>query len=97
MADSLRVRAGLLSDLEEGSIALLPKEDTPVEITMEERKAVLTNGKITAVMEVLLWGNVLQMTFCNQKGEVLLKEISNGGALSLRARHYKTLPEGTSI
>ena len=45
-------------------------------------------------MEVQPWGNALQMTFRNQKGEVLLKEISNGGALSLRARHYKTLPGG---
>lgn len=94
MAGSLRVRAGLLSDLEQGSVALLPKEETPVKIEIEERKAVITNGKITAVMEVQPWGNALQMTFRNQKGEVLLKEISNGGALSLRARHYKTLPGG---
>ena len=94
MGDSLRVRAGLLSDLEQGSVALLPKEETPVKIEIEEGKAVITNGKITAVMEVQPWGNALQMTFRNQKGEVLLKEISNGGALSLRARHYKTLPGG---
>ena len=57
MPDSLRVRAGLLSDLEEGSIALLPKEETEVSVQIEEWKASITNGKITAVMEVNPWGN----------------------------------------
>ena len=63
-------------------------------IEIEERRASITNGKIKAVLEVQSWGNALQITFLNQKNEVLLKEISDGGALCKRARHYKTLPGG---
>lgn len=92
--DSLRVRGGILADISEESIALLPPPPLYPLIKIEERKASITNGKITAVLEVQTWGNALQITFLNQKNEVLLKEISNGGALCKRARHYKTLPGG---
>ena len=40
------------------------------------------------------WGNALQITFRNQKGELLLQEIPNGGALQKKARHFKPLPGG---
>ena len=93
-ADSLRVRGGILADISEESIALLPSQPLSPEIKIEERRASITNGKIKAVLEVQTWGNALQITFLNQKNEVLLREISDGGALCKRARHYKTLPGG---
>lgn len=93
-ADSLRVRGGILDDISEESIALLPPQPLSPEIKIEERRASITNGKIKAVLEVQTWGNALQITFLNQKNEVLLREISDGGALCKRARHYKTLPGG---
>ncbi len=92
--DSLRVRGGILADISEESIALLPSPPLEPVIEIEERRASITNGKIKAVLEVQSWGNALQITFLNQKNEVLLKEISDGGALCKRARHYKTLPGG---
>ena len=92
--DSLRVRGGVLSDISEESIALLPAGLTDPVIEINERRASITNGKITAVLEVQTWGNALQITFLNQKKEVLLKEISDGGALCKRAHHYKALPGG---
>ena len=92
--DSLRVRGGILADISEESIALLPSPPLEPVIEIEERRASITNGKIRAVLEVQTWGNALQITFLNQKNEVLLKEISDGGALCKRARHYKTLPGG---
>ncbi len=92
--DSLRVRGGILADISEESIALLPSPLLEPTIEIEERRASITNGKIRAVLEVQTWGNALQITFLNQKNEVLLKEISDGGALCKRARHYKTLPGG---
>lgn len=92
--DSLRVRGGILADISEESIALLPSPPLEPAIEIEERRASITNGKIRAVLEVQTWGNALQITFLNQKNEVLLKEISDGGALCKRARHYKTLPGG---
>lgn len=92
--NSLRVRGGILTDIPEESIALLPSKPLSPEIKIEERRASIANGKIKAVLEVQTWGNALQITFLNQKNEVLLREISDGGALCKRARHYKTLPGG---
>ena len=40
------------------------------------------------------WGDTLEMTFRNARGEVLLQELPKGYALSLRARHYRALPGG---
>lgn len=51
--DSLRVRGTLLSEIEEGSIALLDPEPVEAEIELvDERKATIKNGKIQAVLEV---------------------------------------------
>ena len=86
--DSLRVRGTLLSEIEEGSIALLEIE------LVDELKATIKNGKIQAVLELQPWGQKLRITFLNQKGEVLLSEIANGGALCLRAHDYRALKGG---
>ena len=91
--DSLRVRGTLLSEIEEGSIALLDPEPVEAEIELvDERKATIKNGKIQAILELQPWGQKLRITFLNQKGEVLLSEIANGGALCLRAHDYRALP-----
>ena len=55
----------------------------------------LQNGKIKAILKVQAWGKKLQITFLNQKDEILLQEIADGGALTLNARQYKPLPGGT--
>ena len=39
-------------------------------------------------------GHALQIGFYNQRGELLLREISNGGALQKKARHFRPLPGG---
>lgn len=93
--DSLRVRGTLLSEIEEGSIALLDPELVEAEIELvDELKATIKNGKIQAVLELQPWGQKLRITFLNQKGEVLLSEIANGGALCLRAHDYRALKGG---
>lgn len=93
--DSLRVRATILCDISEDSIALLDVGDIKGTIVIGEREATITNGKITAKLFVQGWGKALQITFYNQKGEVLLQEIPNGGALCMKARQYKTLAGGS--
>lgn len=116
-ADSFRVRAAFLGEIEEGSIALLDPQgaetetqtaegknaaeqnntgetEQDVKIEIHELDASITNGKIQALLTVNTWGNALQITFLNQKGEVLLQEIPNGGALQKKARHFKPLPGG---
>lgn len=95
-ADSLRVRAVFLGEIEAGSAALLEPEDTGGDVRIEtgEWEASITNGGIRAVLRVSGWGKALQTTFYNRKGEVLLQEIPNGGALQKRARHFRALPGG---
>ena len=60
-----------------------------------EDSAEITNGRIKAVLYRQGWGNALQITFYNEKGEVLLQEIPNGGALCLKARYFRSLAGGS--
>lgn len=96
--DSLRVRSSLLSDIMEGSIALQDLQDFSAEnviITIrDERHAMIQNGRITAELFVQEWGNDLQITYKNQKDEILLREIANGNALMKKARKFKALSGG---
>ena len=87
--DSLRTESVFLGDIPEDNAALLPAEKTDVEVTIGEWNAVLVNGGIMAELKVQEWGHALQITYKNKKGDVLLKEISNGGALQKRARYYR--------
>ncbi len=96
--DSLRVRSSILSEIEEGSVALsLPanfsRHATEIHL-VDERHAVIQNGRIKAELFVQEWGNALQITYRNQRGQILLREIANGGALARKARHFRALPGG---
>lgn len=93
--NSLRVRSRILEDISEGSGALLEPEETEAKILLGEDRAEITNGKIRAELYVQPWGTALQMTFYNEKGEVLLQEIPNGGALQRKARDFRPLPGGS--
>ena len=95
--NSLRVESSLVDAIPEGEIALLEPDAEAGRVQAEirdERHASIQNGNITAELFVQEWGNGLQITFKNQKGEVLLREISNGGALTRRARKFRALPGG---
>jgi len=94
--NSIRVRAAILSDVdEESSAALLEPEKTAAEIKIvSETSARIVNGGIKACLEVNTWGNALRISFYNDKDELLLQEISNSGALQLKARQFKPLPGG---
>lgn len=93
--DGLRVRARILEEIGEESAALLaPQEQDDAVIEIGEMEASITNGKIRARLAVQPWGRALQMTFYNEKGEVLLQEIPNGGALQKKARAFRALPGG---
>lgn len=96
--DSLRVRSSILSDITDDSIALLKPQDFSTDkvkiVISDERHARIQNGRITAELFVQEWGNALQITFRNQNDEILLREITNGGALTKKARKFKALPGG---
>ena len=96
--DSLRVRSRMLGDIKDEYSALTEKIEsiTPViRIAEDNKTAELTNGKLRAYLSREGWGGALQITFYNEKGQILLREIPNGGALSLKARYYKSLPGGS--
>lgn len=96
--NSLRIRSTILSDIEDGSVALLEPVKTNAVIQIDnadDMHASIENGKIKADLTVQPWGHALQITFLNHRGEVLLQEIPNGGALTLKARHFKPLPGGS--
>ena len=95
---SLRVRSTILSDIGKDSVALLdcPVSDARITVDAQNpRSASVENGRIRAELYVQEWGNALRITYKNQNGKVLLQEIPNGGALALKARHFKTLPGGS--
>lgn len=93
--NSLRVRAKMMEEIGDESAALLEPEKTEAEIVIEEMRAEIKNGKIRAELMVQEWGRALQMTFYNEKGEILLQEIPNGGALQLKARQFKPCGGGS--
>lgn len=93
--NSLRVRGSILSDITDSNKTLLSPKKMDAKIIISDKKASIENGQIRAELTVEPWGNALQISFYNQKGEVILQEIANGGALQLKARHYKPLPGGS--
>jgi alpha-D-xyloside xylohydrolase len=69
--DALRVRSSYTT-IEDTDWALLPVREIKADININERAAIIVNGKIRA--EIKRNG---QMTFYNQKGQVLLRETEN--------------------
>lgn len=92
--DSIRVRSCMMGEIQDTNAALLEPEKMDALIEISEMEATIANGRIKAHLEVQEWGKKLRITFLNQKEEVLLQEITNGGALTLNARQYKSLPGG---
>ena len=95
--NSLRVRSRMLGEISEEQSALTePVALCGAKITIDdEYHAQIANGKIHAELAVQAWGHALQITFYNEKNQVLLREIPNGGALCLKARYYRSQPGGS--
>ena len=93
--NAIRVESALMDQIPAGEIALLKAESVQPEISLlDERHAKMRNGKITANLFVQPWGNGLQITFTDRAGKVLLQEISDGGALTRKARSFQHLSGG---
>lgn len=92
--DSLRVRATQMREpIDERWALLEPVPSTP-EIHIEGSCATIKNGKLTAQIDVSSWRGRARITYLNERDEVLLREISEGGALALYARHFQPLRGG---
>ena len=87
--NSLRVRSTLQGDVQDTRFALLEPEETETEIVIGDERASIRCGKITADVAVDGWHGLAQITFLNQKGEVLLRETAPANALALRCRKFE--------
>lgn len=92
-ANSLRVRAVPLGKIIDTEYALLLPIEQKAEILVQQTHATITNGKITARIELDADKNGI-ISFCNQKGEILLKEYGRQGALALNSRKFKPVIGG---
>jgi len=93
--DSFRLESVYLGEIPESSAALLPA--VPQKVAAEvtgEWDAVLVNGKLAAKLHVIEWGHALEISYYNSRGDLLIKDIANGGALQKRARYYRPLAGG---
>ncbi|MDR3598390.1 TIM-barrel domain-containing protein [Clostridium sp.] len=95
--NSLRVRSRMMGEIIDTDYALLPNSSdvkAKIEIDKETQTATIENGKITAIINHSRWETPGRISFYNEKGELLLKEISRGGALKLQARAFKPIIGG---
>ena len=89
-ADSLRVRAALVGEVGDPRFALLEPEKTEdVSIEINEEKASIRCGKLTATIEMDGWHHYARLSFTNQRGELLLRETSPANALALKSRKFE--------
>ena len=80
--NALRVRSVMMGEIEDTDYALLPPEKTACTIETGRDRASITNGKLTAVVELASSGwfrDHGKLTFYNQKGEILFEDIDQRG------------------
>ena len=87
--DSLRVRSTLQGDVADTRWALLEPEKTQAAIAIDGDRAEITNGRLTAKIAMDSWHRYAQISFFNQKGELLLRETAPANALALKSRKFE--------
>lgn len=92
--NSFRVRSRMMGEILDTDYALLPVEEVNAQIEISEGKATITNGKINAVVQEEGWSGNCQISFYNDKGDLLLREIGQNGALNLISRKFKPIIGG---
>jgi alpha-D-xyloside xylohydrolase len=92
--NSLRVRSVMMGDIIDTDFALLKVESCNAQIDILEHEAIITNGKIKAVIRENDWTKNCQISFYNNKGELLLQELGQHGALNLQSRKFKPIIGG---
>lgn len=92
--NSLRVRSAMMHEAEDTRYSLLAPVPCKAEIIIDDEEASIQNGNIKAVVRHYNWGMKSQISFSNQKGDLLLRECDGGGALNTSPRFYKPIPGG---
>lgn len=92
--NSLRVMARMKQPIEQTDWALLKQEQCNAEITMGDWHAEIRNGLLVACLDVNRYNGQCRLTYRKASGELLLREIEDGGALHLVARRFKPMLGG---
>jgi alpha-D-xyloside xylohydrolase len=88
--NALRVTGSYMKEPVTHSFSLLEKDNCENgSINILENKAQIQNGNIVGVLEQIDGGRSVRISFYDAAGKLLLREISRGGALNLKARNYK--------
>ena len=87
--NSLRVRSVMQGQICDTDYALIELNEAIVtSISVSEYEASITNGKITARIEVSNWNHKCVISYYNQNKKLLLKETGDGGALNKDSRRF---------
>jgi len=92
--NSLRVRSRMMCEIIDTDYGLLPAEETDSRIEIYEHEASVTNGKIRAVIKEEGWSGDCQISYYNYKGDLLLRERGQNGALNLTPRKFRPIIGG---
>lgn len=92
--NSFRVRSAMMREVEDTRHSLLEPTPCQAEIALGEKEASIRNGNITAVIRHFDWGMKSQISFYNQRGDLLLRECDGGGALNVTPRFFKPILGG---
>ncbi len=87
--NSLRVVARRMDEPQLPDWALLPQPEQKSDVNIQGETASITVGKLKAVAEKRDWPQRIQLSFYNEKGELLLEEKEFQGAVARRAREYR--------
>ncbi|MFR4621993.1 MAG: TIM-barrel domain-containing protein, partial [Lachnospiraceae bacterium] len=90
--NSLRVRSVMQGQICDTDYALIELNEADkaivTSISVSEYEASITNGKITAHIEVSNWNHKCVISYYNQNKKLLLKETGDGGALNKDSRRF---------
>ena len=90
--NSLRVRSVMQGPICDTDYALIELNEADkaivTSISVSEYEASITNGKITARIEVSNWNHKCVISYYNQNKKLLLKETGDGGALNKDSRRF---------
>jgi alpha-D-xyloside xylohydrolase len=95
LENSFRVRSTIMRPIEDTEYALLPfTGNQQCTIAIDDQEASITNGKIRAVIRNDGWHRRGYVSFYNQDGKLLMREMSEEGALDKHARLFKPMIGG---
>ena len=80
----------MMREIQDTDYALLPAEETEAVIQIKDGfTGSITNGRITACLEVCQWKKRCQISFITRRGIALKGSEGHGGALNNHSRHFR--------